>query len=79
MANTGKKIPIESAKTIGQDYGYDQVIIVAWDSKTGTEHVTTWGSDKKNCKQAADGGNWVKRAMGWPEEHCQDKPEKVKE
>ncbi len=69
------KIPISDAKKIGKDKGWSQVIIVAWDKTTGTEHVTTWGESKEDCKLAADGGNWVKRAMGWPEKMCDDKPE----
>lgn len=58
---------------IGVGYGWDQVIVVAWDANTGSEHVTTWGSNAKYCNQAAEGGNFVKKALGWPENLCRAK------
>lgn len=78
MAKTGKRIPITDAKKIGQNHGYSQVIIVAWDDVTGTTSVCTWGSTLKQCDQAAQGGNFVKKALGWPDDKCQDKPARVK-
>lgn len=78
MSNTGKRIPIQRAKDIGNDLGYDQVIIVAWDKNTGTTSVTTWGSTLEQCAGAAEGGNFVKKALGWPEDQCQAKPARVK-
>lgn len=63
-----KPIPIEAAKRIAKDYGYDQVIVIA--RKTGDiggEHVTTYGVDPVHCKVAADTGNFLKyKVMGWP-------------
>lgn len=73
-----KRIPIQRAKDIGKDLEYDQVIIVAWSKKTGITSVTTWGSTLEQCEQAAEGGNFVKKALGWPPEQCQDKPTRVK-
>lgn len=78
MGKTGKRIPISDAKSIGNKHGYSQVIIVAWDDQTGTTSVCTWGSTLEQCKQAADGGNMVKKAMGWPKEMCEAKPARVK-
>ena len=75
---TGQRIPIADAKKIGTSHGYDQVIIVAWDKNTGITSVTTWGSTLEQCAQAAEGGNFVKKAMGWPLEECQAKPARVK-
>lgn len=75
---TGKQIPIARAKEIGNTLGYDQVIIVAWDASSGTQSVTTWGSTLEYCSHAAEGGNFVKKALGWPEEQCQAKPARVK-
>lgn len=71
---TGRRIPIKDAKSIGKNHGYSQVIIVAWDKKTGTEHVTTWGQSEGDCIQAAQGGNFVKKALGWPESLCNTEP-----
>lgn len=60
---TGKRIPISDAKNIGVKNGYNQVIIVAWDKTTGITSVCTWGSSIEQCKQAAEGGNFVKKSI----------------
>lgn len=71
---SGLRIPISSAKSVGKAFGYTQVIITAFDKRTGITHVTTWGQSQEDCEQAAIGGNFVKKALGWPDEKCQDKP-----
>lgn len=73
-----KKIPIADAKNVGEKHGYSQVIIVAWDKETGIESVTTWGKTLSDCDQAAVGGNFVKKALGWPNELTQAKPARVR-
>jgi len=78
MAKTGKRIPIKDAKEIGKNHGYSQVIIVAWDKETQKTSVCTWGHSLDDCDQAAQGGNFVKKALGWPDEMCKDKPARVK-
>lgn len=77
MSKTGKQIPIQDAKAIGDKNGYSQVIIVAWDGVTGTTSVCTWGKTMKDCKQSAEGGNLVKRALGWDESECNAKPTRL--
>ncbi len=60
-----KRIPIKAAKLIAEEYGYDQVIIVARAVEVG-EHVTTYGVDNKNCIVAARIGDFLKyKIMGW--------------
>jgi hypothetical protein len=73
-----KRIPITAAKRIAKDYDKDQVIIVTWDKKHGRTHVTTYGKSTEECRQAADGGNLVKKALGWPDELCKAKPSRAK-
>lgn len=65
-----KPIPIAAARDISTRYLKDQVIVVAWDAAHGKEHVTTYGATKEQCRQAALGGDKVKKALGWsaPEE-----------
>lgn len=65
-----KEIPISAARKIAEDYGYDQVVIIA--RRVGEEpdpcgeHVTTYGVDKDNCNVAARIGNFLKyQIMGW--------------
>lgn len=67
-----KEIPIAAAKLIADTYGYSQVVVIARRvGKGGGEHVTTYGVDPKNCKVAAQIGNFLKfKVMGW-ESPCQ--------
>jgi hypothetical protein len=51
-------IPIAAAKRIAEEFGYDQVVIVAR-KVGGSEHVTTYGVDKANCNVAARIGNFL--------------------
>lgn len=62
-----KIIPIYTAKEIGEKYEKHQVIIVAWCRETGTTTVTTWGDSIQDCDQAAQGGDFIKKALGWPD------------
>jgi hypothetical protein len=75
---TYKRIPITAAKNIAKNYDKDQVKIVTWDKKHSRTHVTTYGKTLEECKQAADGGNFVKKALGWPDELCHAKPARYK-
>jgi hypothetical protein len=63
-----KAIPILAARRVAEQYGYDQVVIIARKvGDSGGEHVTTYGVDKPNCDAAARIGNFLKhKVMGWP-------------
>ncbi len=73
-----RHIPIRVAKTIADEFKQDQVIVVTWDKTAGRTHVVTYGKTVEECAQAADGGNLVKRALGWPEELCNAKPRRAR-
>ena len=77
MSKTGKRIPINWAKKIAEDLGYTQVIIHAYDGEAGIQHVTTYGKSLEDCKNAADGGNAIKRLLKWDEELCNAKPKRL--
>ena len=64
-----KRIPIAAAQRVAEQYGYDQVVIVARKvGEDGGEHVTTYGVDRANCDVAARIGNYFKhKLMGWPQ------------
>ena len=71
-----KPIPVHTAK-IAQDFGYDQVIVVArrvgGPPEDQGEHVTTYGVDKDNCQAAARIGDFLKfKVMGWHRENTVD-------
>lgn len=59
-----KRIPISAAKAIADNYGYDQVIIIARKVGEG-EHCTTYGVNKEHCAVAAAAGDFLKfKVMG---------------
>lgn len=64
-----KRIPIAAAQRVAEQYGYDQVVIIA--RKVGDdsgEHVVTYGVDKVNCDVAGRIGTFLKsKIMGWPD------------
>jgi hypothetical protein len=65
-----KPIPIVAAQRIAEDYGYDQVIIIARkvgdDPAPHGEHCTTYGVNKEHCGIAARCGDFLKyKVMGW--------------
>lgn len=71
---SGLKIPIADAKRIAKERGYTQIVIHAYDGETGIQHVTTYGVSVEDCKNAARGGNAIKKLLGWPEDKCNAKP-----
>ena len=71
-----KRIPIKAAKDLAKEYDLKQVILCAWDGKL--THIVTYGKTLEDCDQAAQGGNKIKKALGWPEELCSDEPSRVK-
>ena len=74
--STSKNLPWEVAEMIANDYNKRQVIIVTWDV-TGAHHVATFGKSIEDSRQAAQGGNFIKKALGFPEEDCKSIPAKV--
>lgn len=74
-----KKIPIAAAKKISSEYEFPEVVIFAYDPETGKQHVTTYGQTKAQCEDAAQAGNYLKKALGWPEEHCNAVPSRTKQ
>lgn len=65
-----KPIPIVAGGNIAEQYGYDQIVIIARRvGDGGGEHVTTYGRDKAHCAVAARTGDFLKhKVMGWPED-----------
>ena len=72
------RIPIKSARQFSKEFGLSHVIIWALeDGDNKTQHVVTYGKTVEQCGQAADFGNKLKDALGWPESlHSQ--PTRVK-
>lgn len=60
-----RRIPIRVLRELARAQGLSQVILLAWDGKRS--HVVTFGETVEDCDQAAQGGDRMKAAMGWPE------------
>jgi hypothetical protein len=71
-----KRIPIKAAHDVASKYNQSQVILISFDKEDGLTHVVTYGKTLKDCNEAAQGGNFFKKAMGWTE-HCDSKPRRV--
>lgn len=70
-----EQISWERAKEFAEVNGCRQVVLLAWDGKL--THVVTYGVSVHDSEQAAQGGNFVKRALGWPEQLCRDESPRV--
>lgn len=70
------RIPIKAAKDFAKANGCTQVIILAWDGTT--THVVTYGKTLTDCAQAAEGGNKIKKFIGFPDELCHSVPRRLK-
>lgn len=68
------RLPIQDAKAIADKRGLRQVILLAWDGVRS--HVVTYGKSIEDCDQAAQGGERMKKIMGWP--NWEAKPSRVK-
>jgi len=62
------RVPISAAREVAKQFGLRQVILVAWDGSKS--HVVTFGQTVEECDQAAQGGNIVKKALGFPDIMC---------
>ncbi|MGB3749410.1 MAG: hypothetical protein WA961_14520 [Rhodanobacter sp.] len=65
---SGSRLPLSAAETVARDHDFLQVIVLAWDGQQTC--VATYGTTAEQSAQAAEGGNRIKRALGWPESMC---------
>jgi hypothetical protein len=61
------RLPIAALKDLANRYRYDVVIVYTYDATSRTQHVATWGRTIEQCDQAAQWGDRMKDALGWPE------------
>ena len=66
------KISIATAKRIREELGASHLIIYAFHE--GETHIATHGETDTHAAEAAQSGNMLKVALGWPESLCQAKP-----
>lgn len=66
-------IKISKAKRIREELGATHLVILAVGSD-GVQHIATHGETRKHAKQAADAGNKLKKALGWPVSLCTEQP-----
>ena len=73
------RIPIKAAKELSSKFDQSKVIIVAWDAKTRTTNVVTYGKSLLDSIQSAKVGNRIKQEiLEWPEEMCNAEPARAK-
>jgi len=63
---------------ISVNYDFPEVVIFAYDPVSGKQHMTTYGRTLAQCKDAAKAGNYLKKALGWPDELCHAEPARAK-
>ena len=61
------RLPVKVLREIANKYDYSVVVVYAYDDDGKISHIATWGRTIKLCDQAAQWGNMVKDALGWPE------------
>jgi len=65
MEQEGKVIPISELKKFAKQYGYDHVIVFATAGEM--QYIATYGHTLEECDRAAQFGDKMKDALGWPE------------
>lgn len=73
-----KRIPIKDLKTLVDKHQQNIAILFMWDKNTGQSHVITYGKSRVDCKQAADGGNKLKKFLKWDEKLTHSIPSRCK-
>jgi len=61
------KIPVSDLEALAEKRDLSHVIVLAHDLDGKTDHVATYGRTIEQCSEAADFGNKMKDALGWPE------------
>ena len=56
---TGKRVPIAAAKRLAQQYGYEQVVVLAINPEKSW--ITTYGKNREKCDEAGKYGNAIGR------------------
>jgi hypothetical protein len=67
------KISIKKVKEIREELGATHLIIFAIDADK-IQHIATHGLTEQNANEAAEGGDRLRAALGWPEKLCKVKP-----
>lgn len=71
------RIPIERLKELSKRYDLSHLILFAYHPESNAHHIVTYGKSIEGCGQAADFGNKLKEALGWPDS-LQAQPSRVK-
>ena len=67
------EIPIATVKGIREALGATHVVVFAVLAE-GEQWVGTHGATEEAARQAAEAGNRLKKAIGWPSESCNARP-----
>lgn len=67
------KIPISLAKEVREQLGLTHLVIFGM-AEDGEQLVATHGETERHAREAAQAGNKLKGALGWPENLCKARP-----
>lgn len=72
------RIPIKVLRELAKKYDLSHAILFVYHPEDNMHHIVTWGRTIVDCGQAADFGNKLKEALGWPDELLSEQPARVK-
>ncbi|MEA3211288.1 MAG: hypothetical protein QOE70_4345 [Chthoniobacter sp.] len=76
--NPYRPVAVEEARQIAELHGIEQIVVWSFRTDEG-QHVTTYGHPLGNSLRAAEAGNVIKIAAGWPPELAQALPHSLAE
>lgn len=66
LPNKNRRIPINEARELAKKYGYDQIVIFAHkDDRDWNGWRTTWGKNKRLCREATALGKELSKGVTW--------------
>ena len=71
------RITIKDVKELAKKNSLTHCIVFGFDGKQ--QCVATYGANVEQCDQAAEFGNNLKTALGWPDKLCHDEPSRVRQ
>ena len=67
------KIGIAQVKAWREEIDATHIVVFAV-GRDGRQHVATHGETERDAREAAQDGNELKSALGWPENLCRERP-----
>ncbi len=72
-----ESITVNAVKEFAKKYKQSMMVVMGWNRPNDITMVTTWGETIDECAKAAESGNNLKQALGWPDELCNSIPPRM--